>query len=262
MEGLGTPLMLSGLDYVFIGFAGIGAGFVNAIAGGGTLISFPALTAVGLPPVVANITNAVALCPGFLGAIFAQRRDLEGQERRLWIVLPVSALGGVIGGLLLLAGGDRIFRAVIPFLILGASALLAAQDRIRAWLVTRTWHRTSGRRSEARLALLVGIGSVYGGYFGAGLSVIMLALLGLLLEDSLTRINALKSALGLAINVSAAIFFAFSGKVIWAAAFVMACGALAGGVAGGRLASRIKASTLRWTVVGIGSVVGLLYLFR
>lgn len=254
--------MLSGLDYAFIGAAGVGAGFVNAIAGGGTLITFPALTAVGVPPVAANVTNAMALCPGFFGAALAQRRDLAGQERRMWILLPVSAIGGVFGGLLLLMGGDRVFRALIPFLILAASALLAAQDRIRAWLATRTWHRTSGRGSEARLAVFVGLGSIYGGYFGAGLSVIMMAALGLLLDESLTRINALKSALGLAINLAAAVYFIFSGRILWPAAFVVAFGALLGGVAGGRLAARIRPGTLRWTVVGIGTVVGLIYLRR
>jgi uncharacterized membrane protein YfcA len=254
--------MLSGLDYAFIGLAGVGAGFVNAIAGGGTLITFPALTAVGVPPVAANVTNAVALCPGFLGAALAQRRDLAGQQRRMWILLPVSAIGGVFGGLLLLLGGDRVFRALIPFLILAASALLAAQDRIRAWLATRTWHRTSGHASEARLAALVGLGSIYGGYFGAGLSVIMMAALGLLLDESLTRINALKSALGLAINLAAALYFVFSGRIVWPAAIVVACGALLGGVAGGRLAAGIRPGTLRWTVVCIGTAVGLIYLLR
>lgn len=254
--------MLSGLDYVFIGIAGIGAGFVNALAGGGTLITFPALTAVGVSPVAANVTNAIALCPGFLGAALAQRRDLVGQERRMWVLLPVGAVGGVFGGLLLLAGGDRIFRALIPFLILAASALLAAQNRIRAWLATRTWHRTSGRGSEVRLASFIGLGSIYGGYFGAGLSVIMMAVLGLLLDESLTRINALKSTLGVAINVAAAVCFVFSGQIVWPAALIMACGALIGGVAGGRLAAGIRPATLRWTVVCIGTVVGLMYLPR
>lgn len=252
--------MLSGLDYILIGLAGIGAGFVNAIAGGGTLITFPALVALGVPPVAANVTNAVALCPGFLGAALAQRRDLVGQERRIRILMPVCAVGSVFGGLLLLAGGDRVFRSLIPFLILGASALLAAQDRIRRWLATRTWHRTTGRGSEARLAAFLGLGAIYGGYFGAGLSVIMLAVLGLLLEDSLTRLNALKSTLGLAINVAAAVCFVFSGEIIWRAAIIMAGGAVIGGVGGGRLAARIRQDTLRWTVVSIGTMVGLIYL--
>ncbi|MEO8501763.1 MAG: sulfite exporter TauE/SafE family protein [Vicinamibacteria bacterium] len=254
--------MLSGLDYVTISLAGIGAGFVNAIAGGGTLITFPALTAVGVPPVVANVTNAIALCPGFLGAALAQRRDLLGQERRMWVLLPISALGGACGALLLLGGGDRVFRTLIPFLILGASALLAAQERIRAWLATRTWHSTSSLGSKARLAAFLGVGSIYGGYFGAGLSVIMLAVLGLLLDESLTRINALKSMLGLVINVAAAVCFIFSGQILWPAAFTMAGGALVGGVAGGRLAAKIRPGTLRWTVVCIGTVVGVLYLIR
>ena len=130
--------MLNGFDFVIIGLAGVGGGFVNAIAGGGTLVTFPALTAIGVPPVIANLTNAVALCPGFLGAAMAQRRDLLGQERRMRILLPISAIGGALGAVLLLSGGERVFRTLIPFLILAASALLAAQERIRGWLATRT----------------------------------------------------------------------------------------------------------------------------
>ncbi|MCC7010789.1 MAG: sulfite exporter TauE/SafE family protein [Acidobacteria bacterium] len=252
--------MLSVTDYVVIGLAALAAGLVNAIAGGGTLITFPVLTAVGVPAVAANITNAVALCPGFLGAVYAQRRDLDGQERRLRIVLPASAVGGIVGGILLVIGGERVFRSLIPFLILGASALLAAQDRLRAWLARRPWHRTTGHGSDMRVAVPLALGAVYGGYFGAGLSVIMLAVLGLMLDDSLTRLNALKSALGLVINVAAALFFVFSGQVVWTAAAVMAAGALLGGVVGGKVAGMIAPSTLRWTVVAIGAVVGLIYL--
>ena len=254
--------MLSSLDYVFIGFAALAAGLINAIAGGGTLVTFPVLTAVGVPPLPANVTNAVALCPGFFGATYAQRRDLIGQERRLRVVLPASAVGGIVGGLLLFVGGEQVFRTLIPYLILTASALLAAQDRLRAWLATRTWHRPTGPQSEARVAIPLALGAIYGGYFGAGLSVIMLAVLGLLLEDSLTRLNALKSALGLTINVAAAVFFVVSGAVVWPAAFVMAVGALIGGVIGGKVAARIAPATLRWTVVSIGVVVSVIYFVR
>ena len=118
--------MLTGLDYLFIALASVAAGLVNAVAGGGTLITFPVLTAVGVPAVPANVTNTVALCPGFFGATLAQREALRGQRRRLWITVPVGVVGGIIGGVLLLATNEETFRGIIPFLLLLASALLAA----------------------------------------------------------------------------------------------------------------------------------------
>lgn len=254
--------MVTPFDLVFVALAGLSAGLINAVAGGGTLVTFPLLTAIGLPAVAANVTSTVALWPGFLGSTFAQRADLVGQERRLKVVLPIGAAGGIVGGLLLLAGGEGVFRTLIPYLLLTASLLLAAQERLRTWLATRSWHSTGGRASELKAAAFIGIGAVYGGYFGAGLSVIMLAVLGLLLDESLTRVNALKSAVGLTINIAAALFFVFSGSVLWPVVIVMALGALVGGVIGGKVAASIKPTTLRWTVVSIGMIVSIVYFLR
>lgn len=253
--------MLSGLDFVLVGLAAVAAGAVNALAGGGTLITFPMLTAVGIPAVAANVTNTVALCPGYLGATLAQSNDLRGQKRRLWLALPAGIIGGVVGGILLLNTGERVFRALVPFLILLASGLLAVQDPVRAWLVRRSG-QTGSTISEQWAALPVGLAAIYGGYFGAGLSVIVLAVLGLTLDDNLTRLNALKQAISFSVNTAAAIFFLFSGQVVWSAVLVMAVGALVGGALGGRLAGRIKPATLRWIVVVIGVVVALIYLMR
>jgi uncharacterized membrane protein YfcA len=250
----------AGFDLALVTLAAVAAGAVNALAGGGTLITFPVLLGVGLPAVAANVTNTVALCPGYLGATLAQARDLRGQRRRMWLVLPAAATGGLAGGVLLLVSGERAFRALVPFLILLASALLAVQGPVRAWLARR-----GGRTATADggwVALGVAFAAVYGGYFGAGLSVIVLAVLGLFLDDSLTRLNALKQAVSLTVNVAAALLFVFSGKVEWTVALVMAAGALVGGALGGRLAGRIRPEALRWTVVGIGVVVGGLYLAR
>jgi hypothetical protein len=238
----------------------VAAGAVNALAGGGTLITFPVLLAVGLPAVAANVTNTVALCPGYLGATLAQRRDLAGQRSRMWLVLPAGALGGLVGGVLLLVTGERTFRALVPFLILLASGLLAVQEPVRAWLQRRGSHAPA--RAAAWVAVPVALAAVYGGYFGAGLSVIVLAVLALLLDDSLTRLNALKQSVSLAVNVAAALLFVFSGKVVWATALVMAAGALAGGAIGGRLAGRITPAALRRAVVAIGVLVGCFYLAR
>ena len=253
--------MLSGIDFLFAALAAIAAGAVNALAGGGTLITFPTLTFLGIPAVAANVTNTVALCPGYFGGTLAQWNDLRDQKNRLWLVVPASIVGGVIGGLLLLQTGERLFRQLVPYLILLASLLLAIQDPVRGWLTRRM-----GQAHAAGLArvtwLPVGLASIYGGYFGAGLSVIVLSALGLTLEDTLTRLNALKQAVAFSVNVAAAIFFLFSGKVVWSAALVMAVGALIGGVLGGRLAGRVKPSTLRWTVVIIGVLISIIYFVR
>jgi uncharacterized protein len=253
--------MLTPLHLLLVAFAAVAAGAVNALAGGGTLITFPMLTFLGVPAVSANITNTVALCPGYFGGTLAQWNDLQGQKSRLWFILPAGVIGGLLGGYLLLQTGEKLFRDLVPYLILLASGLLAIQDPVRAWL-TRRMAAGQGSSLERLTWLPVGLASVYGGYFGAGLSVIVLSALGLTLEDNLTRLNALKQAVAFAVNLAAAIFFLFSGKVLWSAALVMAVGALIGGVLGGRLAGRVKPSTLRWTVVTIGVIISIIYFVR
>jgi len=254
--------MLSFLDLILVSLAAVAAGAINALAGGGTLLTFPMLTAVGVPAIAANVTNTVALCPGYIGGTLAQARDLRGQGRRLWLTLPAGVIGGLIGGILLLQTGEKLFRDLVPFLILFASLLLAVQDPVRAWLMRRLGQHQSGASLENWAWLPVGLAAVYGGYFGAGLSVIVLAALGITLEDNLTRLNALKQLIGFGTNVAAAVFFVFSGQVVWLAAGVMAVGALLGGVLGGRLAGRVKPSTLRWIVVTIGVIVSVAYFVR
>ena len=213
---------MTALDFIFTGLAAVAGGFVNAIAGGGTLITFPMLTAVGVPPVIANVTNTVALCPGYVGGTFAQRRDLQGQGTRMWMLLPTGILGGITGGVLLLSTSDATFRKLIPYLILTAVILLAFQDRLRNAVMARMSGNGRTHPHEAWSIPLIFVAAVYGGYFGAGLGVMMLAVLGLVLDDSLTRLNALKQSLSFVINTAAAVFFLFSGKVLWSAAAVMA----------------------------------------
>jgi uncharacterized membrane protein YfcA len=254
--------MLNELDLILVSLAAIAAGAINALAGGGTLITFPMLTAVGVPAVAANITNTVALCPGYIGGTLAQANDLRGQGRRLWITLPAGVIGGLIGGVLLLQTGEKLFRQLVPFLILLASLLLAIQDPVRLWLTRRLGQRGTGADLEKWSWMPVGLAAVYGGYFGAGLSVIVLAALGVTAEETLTRLNALKQLIGFSVNVAAAVFFLFSGQVVWAAALVMAVGALLGGTLGGRLAGRVKPAALRWIVVSIGVVVSMIYFVR
>jgi len=253
--------VITPLHFLLAALAAVAAGAVNAIAGGGTLITFPMLTFLGIPALTANVTNTVALCPGYLGGTLAQMKDLQGQKNRLWLILPASIVGGVFGGFLLLQTGERLFKELVPYLILLASVLLAMQDLVRAWLLRRMGEH-QGTSLEKLSWLPVGWASIYGGYFGAGLSVIVLSALGLTIEDSLTRLNALKQAVAFTVNTAAAVFFLFSGKVLWLVAFVMAIGALIGGVLGGKLASRVKPSTLRWTVVVIGVIISIIYFVR
>ena len=244
--------------------AALAAGFVNAIAGGGSLLSFPALTAIGLPPVVANVTNTVALTPGYLGATLGQRGDLAGQGGRLRLLLPAAALGGLAGGLLLLHTSASLFRQLVPWLILLGSTLLALQDPLRHWLRRRAVGGAAAAQPLPQWCAIppVVAASVYGGYFGAGLGVILLAVLALCLEDSFTRLNGLKQPLAFVTNLVAALLFGLTGPVQWPVALLMALAAWLGGALGGRCASRVDPLLLRRLVVAAGFAIGLAYLVR
>jgi len=252
--------MLTGTEIAIAGLAALAAGLVNALAGGGTLITFPVLIALGVPPVAANVTSTVALCPGYLGGAVAQRNDLKGQEQRLLLLIPAAVIGGLLGAALLLFSNAEIFRVLVPFLILFGCALLVLQDRVRDWIRHSFDGKDQGKCDRKPGIVLVTLASVYGGYFGPGLSVIVLAVLGITWDDSLTRLNALKQCIAFAANTAAAVFFIFSGPVLWNFAMVMAAGALTGGAIGGKIVGRIDQSQLRWVVVGIGTIVGIVLL--
>jgi len=239
--------------------AALAAGAINAVAGGGSLLTFPALVAGGMPVVTASLTNTVAMCSGYVGATYAQRRDLVGQRTRLKLLAPASAVGGALGALLLLHTGDAAFKSVVPYLILFAAVLLAVQNRLRAWLTGRSGGKT---QSEAWTLLPIGLVAVYGGYFGAGIGVMMLAAFTVVLGDSLNRLNALKHIMGLAINATAAVVFVASGQVDWPIVAVMFVASLAGGTIGGTFASKIPPAVLRWSVVVAATIVSIIYLVR
>jgi len=246
---------------LLVAVAAFAAGLVNALAGGGTLITFPVLTLLGVPPVAANVTNTVALCPGYLGATLAQRDLLADQKSRLWWLIPAGVIGGLAGALLLLFTGERLFTAIIPWLILLASLLLAIGEPLKKWLA-KSHNNGQNRKSNLLASLPVALAAVYGGYFGAGLSVIILAVLGITLSGSLTKLNALKQAIAFATNIAAAVVFVFSGQVIWLTAGVMAVTSLLGGTAGGKLAGKLNPTVLRWLVVVIGIVVAGYYFMK
>lgn len=254
-------MSLGALDLGVVGVAALAAGAVNALAGGGTLITFPVLTAVGVPALNANITNTVALSPGYIGGTIAQRADLEGQQARVRAVAVPAILGGLAGGALLLAVGASTFRALVPWLILTAALLLAIDPIAKRWIRERLSHKDG--HGHLRLAGLVAfVGSVYGGFFGAGLGIILLALYSLVVPESLVRINALKQATSFAANAAAALFFVFSGRVVWDAALVMAVGALVGGAVAGRFVRFVNPGALRAVVVAVGVVVAIVYFVR
>jgi len=239
---------------ILAGTAAFAGGAVNALAGGGTLITFPVLLTLGVPPITANVTNTVALCPGYVGGILAQARDLRGQGARLKLLVPVALAGGCAGAGLLLGTDEASFRRLVPFLILLATGLLAVQEPLRRRIALRS----AGKASCAvalGAPLAVFMASVYGGYFGAASSVIVLAVLGLAVPGDLTRLNALKQSISLAANVAAAAIFCASARVDWPTAAVMAACALLGGVAGGKVAGAIAPEALRRVVVAVGLVV-------
>jgi hypothetical protein len=252
------PSLPSLSSFAAVAGAAFAAGAVNAIAGGGSLISFPTLLAVGLSPVTASITNTVALCPGYFGAALGQRRDLAGQGRRAAYLLPIAAAAGIAGGLLLLRTDDRAFDRAVPFLLLVAALLVAVQEPLRGWL----FGRDRARRGEAWAALPIALAGVYGGYFGAGMGVMILAALGVVLHDPLPRINALKQLVSLVVNVAAAVLFLASGRIEWPYAGVMAGAALAGGALGGRVASHVPARVLRALVVVLGVALAIVYFVK
>ncbi|HWG98323.1 MAG TPA: sulfite exporter TauE/SafE family protein [Pilimelia sp.] len=236
--------------------AGLAAGTVNALAGGGSLISFPTLVALGMPPVAANVTNSVAVCPGYMAAVAGSRADLAGQGARMRGLLPTTVVGAGAGCALLLLTPAGAFEVVVPFLVLTAAGALAVQDRLRRLVVRRQ------EQGPVALHLLVGLGALYGGYFGAALGVLLVAGLALALDETLARVSAAKNAISAVVGLVTAVAFGVFGPVDWAAAGVLASSALVGGYAGARLLRRLPAAVLRWLIVGFGVTVGLILLAR
>ncbi len=238
------------------------AGAVNAVAGGGSLISFPALLAVGYPALTANITNTVALTPGYLGGTIGYRLELQGQRRRTIVLSVISVAGALAGSALLLVSSPELFERIVPYLILLACALLAVQEWLAGMVqrrVGRVEHDAGWTRWAPLLAMQF-LAAVYGAYFGAGLGIMVLAILGIFIADTLQRLNALKGVTSLVINVVGAVYFALFAEVVWIAVAVMAVASLAGGRVGVTMARRLDDRALRWLVVlfGVGVAIRLL----
>lgn len=230
--------------------AGVAAGAINSIAGGGTLISFPALIWLGRDPILANATNAVAIWPGSLAGAYGFRQELSTVKRWLLMLIVPSLAGGALGSWLLLRTPTPVFERLVPFLILGATILLATQE-----LIARHVHPAArGRVFIFLFQFLVG---VYGGYFGAGMGILMLAALGLIGLTDMHQMNGVKNVLAVAINGIAAVYFALAGAVVWSDVLVMTIGSLIGGYLGARAARKLGRTFVRRAVVVIGVVMSI-----
>jgi uncharacterized protein len=248
---------MSWLQAVLVLFAGMAAGTVNAIVGSGTLITFPVLLAVGYSPVVANVSNTVGLAPGSISAALGYRAELAGQGRRLKVLGLASLAGGITGGVLLLTLPENAFRAIVPVLIALSCVLVVVQP----WL-TKRLAMAERRQEHGGVALFAGVflAGVYGGYFGAAQGVLLIALLGLFLDEHMQRVNAAKNVLAAIVNTVAAVLFIVvsifnpGSQVAWLAAVLIAVGSVIGGQIGARIGRRTRPGVLRGLVVVVGIV--------
>jgi uncharacterized membrane protein YfcA len=245
------------LEAVAVVSAGVFAGGINTVVGSGTLVTFPVLLAVGYPPVVANVSNGLGLVPGSVSGAVGYRRELAGQRGRVVRLGAASAVGGVLGAVLLLALPARAFETIVPVLITLALVLVLLQP----WLAARLAERQQRRHPHGGVPLLLGIfgTGVYGGYFGAAQGVMLLALMGILMEETLQRINAVKNVLAAVANLTSGIVFVFVADVAWLAVLLLAVGSVAGGQLGATVGRKLPAVWLRGVivVVGIAAIVQL-----
>jgi uncharacterized membrane protein YfcA len=238
-------------DALLVIAGGLVAGAANIVAGGGSLLTFPLLVALGLPPLDANVTNTVGIVPAAVGGVVGMQRELRGQRRRLLSLLPITVVGAIAGAALLLTTPASAFKTVVPALIVVACVALMLQRRLTTWL--------AGERARRTWLLRVGmfLTAVYGGYFGAAVSIVVLALLAVTVGDTLHRLNATKVALAGSMNLMSGIAFAFFAPVHWAFALVLAPSTLVGGRVGASAARRIPADPLRYAVIVLGLVAAV-----
>jgi len=237
---------------------GLVGGVWNAIAGGATLFTFPALMAMGLPPVVANATNYLALLPSNAAALPAYREELRGLGRTLLPLLVVSGLGAILGSLLLLISNPDVFVTLIPFLILFATILFASGDALRRWLLSIAGEARSNNLVYAALF----ISSIYGGYFGAGLGFILLAIAQIMGFSDFHVANSIKNLLATSFTILSILVFGIGGLIAWPEAMTMMVGSTVGGYLGGRFAKRVNQKVLRVLVIAFGVLLSLVYFVR
>ncbi|MFD4263263.1 sulfite exporter TauE/SafE family protein [Streptomyces sp. NPDC058534] len=244
--------------------AGAGAGAINSVVGSGTLITFPVLLATGLSPVTATVSNALGLIPGSISGAIGYREELRGQRRRV-LKLSVGALvGGLAGATLLLALPEDAFETIVPVLVGLALVLVALQPQIGKWVQRRRARTGASARRDGGPLLFTGLAlaSVYGGYFTAAQGIIYLSLMGMLLDEPLQRLNAVKNVLAAVVNTVAALFFLFAADFDWTAVGLLAVGSALGGYGGAKVGRHFKPVVLRTLVVTIGTVALVQLLLR
>lgn len=244
---------MSGLEQVLVLVAGIGAGTINTIVGSGTLITFPVLVLLGVPPLTANVSNTVGLVPGAISGTWGYRRELRGQGRRLWWLGGAGLAGGLVGAVALLVAPAEAFDAVVPVLIVLALVAVVAQPRVAERLAVRP---TAGPPGRPRPVLLLGVflTGIYGGYFGAAQGVLLLALLGIAIAEDLQRLNATKNLVAALVNGVAAVLFIAVAEPDWRIVALVAVGSTIGGQVGARVGRRLSPSVLRAVIVVVGLV--------
>ncbi|MEU3698760.1 sulfite exporter TauE/SafE family protein [Streptomyces griseoviridis] len=252
------------LDMAAVFLAGVAGGALNTVVGSGTLVTFPVLLAVGLPPVTATVSNALGLVPGSVGGAVGYRRELRGQRRRVLRLGACVLPGGLVGAGLLLALPTSAFDLIVPVLVGLALVLVAAQPRLNRWLRERRGRSGRPARPDGGPALRAGLAlaSVYGGYFSASQGTVYLSLMGAFLDESLQRLNALKTVLVGGVNAVAASFFLFAAEFDWTAVVLVAAGSAVGGRTGAGLGRRLPPAALRAVVLGWGTVALVLLLVR
>ncbi len=251
------------LDLLALLSAGAAAGLINTVVGSGTLITFPTLLALGVPPVIANVSNTVGLAPGSLSGAWATRQGLSGQRQRVLWLGVASFLGGIVGALLLLSLPSAAFDAIVPVLIGIGCLLVVLQPFISRRLAIRRARLGADGGSvhgPILLWLAVAVVGVYGGYFGAAQGVLLIAILGIGLSESLQRVNAIKNVLAMIANAIAGVVFVIVSEVNWPAAIAIAIGSVLGAQVGGRVGRKLPATIYRViiVVVGIAAIVSLL----
>ena len=252
---------MTGIQGVVLFIAAAVAGAINAVAGGGTMVTFPTLVWSGLFEKLANTTSSVALWPGSIGGMWGFRRELRAGGRWLFLLVP-SIVGGAAGAVLLYFTPPKIFGLIIPYLILFATILFMLQEPIRHALQLREIKGPPSRGLVSSVFLFQLAIAVYGAYFGAGIGILMLSALSLLRIGDIHLMNALKTLFAACINGMAVVFFIVTSQVDWQRAIVMVVGSLVGGYGGARFARRLGQSTVRWIVIGIGFVITGVMLFR
>jgi uncharacterized membrane protein YfcA len=247
-----SPMTLP--EALLVLLAGVWAGAINTLVGSGSLVTFPVLLAVGYPPLTANISNNLGIVPGSVSGAYGFRRELRGQRGRVARFAPASLLGGVSGAVLLLALPASAFDAVVPAFVAVGVVLVIAQPRLNRWIAARR-HPDAEHRDGGPLALLATYGTgIYGGYFGAAQGVLLIAILGLAIDDDLRRVNAVKVVLAGLVNSVAAVVFVFAAQahLAWGAVALIAAGSAIGGQLGARVGRRLPAPALRAVIVVVG----------